>query len=332
MPVTVTVSRGTPLWWPIAFLFTAVGLGLIVAGFTVIEPVNDVPNADFGNVILYIVAAALVIPAWAIAILSFLRKLVRGGAPAAVESVPDELPEPPGKEGADLVALLLGEGKPRRRAVAGTVLELAARNVIEIEEHGDKVVIRIKDRAAGSTESEQLVLEALRDRVGPEGEVVGPPFWPDRIGWWPAYVRDARKRAMQAGILTTRIPYVGLLLLFIFTAVGFSLVFFWRIPVFVGSILFANGFPHLLARASGYKISDAAEVGAEKWRAFGRYLRAQGSFENVGPAGVAIWGPNLAYGAVLGVARKASRPLTPGVEDEDVDDLVGHATTQVYEL
>jgi hypothetical protein len=39
---------------------------------------------------------------------------------------------------------------------------------------------------------------------------------------------------------------------------------------------------------------------------------------DVGPAAVAIWGPNLAYGAVLGQAERAAMPLTPGATEEDV--------------
>ena len=332
MPVTVTVSRGNPMPWPIALVLTVVGLGLMVAGFTVIPGIEE-PGGDggFSSTLMVIIAAIFVIPTWVIAILVVLKKLVRG-KPDYAASVPEELPEPPRKDGADVVGVVIGAGDPPRRAVAGTLFQLADREAIDIEEYGEQVVVTVAGRAAGGNASEQVVVAGLQE-LATDGKVEGTPdIWPDRVGWWREYVRDARKRALAEGLLQTRFPLVGAMLVFIFTAVGFSLVFFWRIPVFVGSILFANGIPHLLAGASGYKLSPLGETANAQWGAFARFLRKQGSFRDVGPAAVAVWGPNLAYGAVLGVAKKAARPLTPGVDDEDIRDDAALTQTQVYEL
>lgn len=49
------------------------------------------------------------------------------------------------------------------------------------------------------------------------------------------------------------------------------------------------------------------------------------------PAGVVVWGPNLVYGAVLGVAEHAARPLTPAVDEDDQGDAQAEIT-KVYEL
>ena len=112
MPVTVTVSRGNPLPWPVALLFTVVGLGLMIAGFTVVPPV-EMPSGtgeDVGSVILWIVALLLVVPTWIIFIIVMVRRVREHRAPTRV--VPDELPEPPSDEDVAVVATVVGEGKP----------------------------------------------------------------------------------------------------------------------------------------------------------------------------------------------------------------------------
>ena len=174
------------------------------------------------------------------------------------------------------------------------------------------------------------MLDGLRAEISDDGNVVGPPVWKDDIGWWREYVGDARKRAARAGLIETRIPFVALMLVAIMTATAFSLVFFERMPVFIGSILLANGLPHLIARGSGWHLTDDGKRMRAVWRAHGRFLHRHHTLREAGPAGVAIWGPNLAYGAVLGVAERAARPLTPDVEG--FSDETPASVTKVYEL
>lgn len=325
MRVTVTASRGNPLPAPIAFLLTVVGAGLIVAGFTVVPPL---PDFDSSNVILEVVAGILVIPTWIIFILVMLRRLFRRDD--VTGDIPDEIDEAPSTHDASLVAVVIGDGQPGARAVAGTTIELAARNQLSINEYGERVVIDIDGDAKPKTDGERLVLDGLRAEIGPDGNVVGPPVWKEEIPWWREFVNDARKRAGAAGLVETRIPFVALMLVAVFTATAFSLVFFERMPVFIGSILLANGLPHLIARGSGYRLTDAGKRMRTAWRAHGRYLHRHHTLREAGPAGVAIWGRNLAYGAVLGVAEQAARPLTPDVEG--FADESPASVTKVYEL
>jgi uncharacterized membrane protein len=111
----------------------------------------------------------------------------------------------------------------------------------------------------------------------------------------------------------SRIPFIGLMLVSIFTATGLALIFFWYIASFVGFILLANGLPHLIARASGYRLSATGIAERARWIAFGRYVHAHGSLRDVGPAGVAMWGPNLVYGVIVGEGDTAARMLAPDV-------------------
>jgi len=106
----------------------------------------------------------------------------------------------------------------------------------------------------------------------------------------------------------------------ILTATGFGIMFFDHTMVFIGSIIFANALPQLLSRVSGYHLTVEGAREKTQWAAFGRYLHEQRSFHDVGPAAIVIWGPNLAYGAALGEAPRASAVLTPGATIDDTDD------------
>jgi len=324
VPVTVTVSSSR-LPAPIALLFTVVGAAFIVIGFTVVPPIPDFGSS---NIILSVVAGLLVIPAWALFAVVMLRRLRT--REDVTEDVPDELPEPPSTHDPAVVATVIGDGRPGVRAIAGTALALAARRVISINEYGDKIVVQIPAAATGKNDCENLVLGGLREQAEPNGDVVGPTIWKERVHWWPEFRRDARARAAESGLVETRIPFAALMVVLVFTATGLSLLFFERIPVFVGSIVFANGAPHLVARGSGYRLTDAGKRLQAAWLAFGRYLHRHGSFQEAGPAGVVVWGPNLVYGAVLGVAEHAADPLTPRVEgmrEEPPTEI-----TKVYDL
>jgi hypothetical protein len=327
--MTVTVSRGNPLPWPIAMLLTVVGAALIVIGFTVVDPL---PGFGGSDVILDVVAAFLVIPVWTIMILAVIRKAI-STKPDVTAGIPNELPEPPGNEDPAVVAVVVGEGSPSHRAVAGTILSLAHHKKIDINEFGPKIVITVPKDARSDLATDALVLDALHERADSKGAVEGPPIWKHHVSWWHSYRGEARKAALSAGLLQYRIPFVGLMILMIFTSTALGLVFFSRMPVFIGSILFANGIPHLLARATGYRLSDQGQVMRAKWAAFARYLRKEGSVHDVGAAGVVMWGPNLYYGVVLGEAPKAAHELAPpGGDDRSFLGEPTETRSQIYEL
>lgn len=329
MPVTVTVSRGTPLPWPIALMLSVVGAGLMVIGFTVVPPLPDMDN-DGSRVILGAVALLIIVPTLLITLLVLVKRTRRRRAEAdAVSAVPAELPEPPSRLDAALVATVVGRGTPSRRAVAATVLELADDRALTIQEYGPKVVLALSDRAAPATPEAALVLGSLGSRADGQGDVSGPPFWDGKVAWWREFARGARGRAVAAGLVEPRIPFVGLILFTVLIATAVSLLFFARTAVFVGCILFAVSFPHLIARASGFRLSVAGQVERARWLAFKRHLREHGSVRDVGPAAVSIWGPNLVYGVVLGEAPRAARVLTPEGDDDTEDPA---PSTQVYEL
>lgn len=331
MPVTVTVTRSRPL--PVAFglLLTLLGAGMILAGFTVVGKL-DVPGTDGAfdtSTLMNVIALAFVVVPW----LFYGRFLVRRASARrhAALDVPRELPEPPGGGDPAVVGVVVGQGRPSGRAVAATVLGLADRGVIELQEAGEQVRIDVPPDATGATRTDELVLAGLRARADAEGNVHGPPIWPGEIDWWRDYAHDARSRAIDAGLVETRIPFVGLMLVSIFTATGLAILFFWYIVSFIGFILLANGLPHLIARASGYRLSPGGVAERGRWIAFGRYIRAHKSLRDVGPAGVAMWGPNLVYGVLVGEGDKAARVLAPDVgrDEPPPGELTMQYTTEL---
>lgn len=229
--------RGNPLSVPWASLLAVIGGACIVLGF--ILPVgSEFPGGRVLDVILWSIAVIVSVPGWllAFAIIRSTRKARR----QPIGDVPDELPEPPSDHDPAQVAVLVGEGRPSRRAVAGTLLALADRGAVEIEEYGDKIVVRLQPDAEPANERERLVLDGLRANAEPNGDVVGPPIWKDRVPWWRAFARDARKQTLEAGLVDPTIPFVAFGIAFTFTAVGVSFAMFERVLVFVGIIPFAH--------------------------------------------------------------------------------------------
>ena len=115
------------------------------------------------NVILDVVAVLLIVPAWFFYVRSLLRRA--RARRTAVAGAPRELTEPPSREDPAVVAVVIGKGEPSDRAVAATVLGLADRDVIDVQEYGDKIVIDVPATATGDSATDEIVLDALRARA-----------------------------------------------------------------------------------------------------------------------------------------------------------------------
>jgi uncharacterized membrane protein len=62
---------------------------------------------------------------------------------------------------------------------------------------------------------------------------------------------------------------------------------------------------------SGRALTRSGRRHRALWGAFRRYIHHHGQLDGVGPAGIVMWGPYLAYGVVPGEADDAARLLTP---------------------
>lgn len=226
--------------------------------------------------------------------------------------VPATLNDPPTKDDPAIVSVLLGEGTPDRNAVAGTILAMAHREDVDVQEYGDKVVVKVPLATTASNGSEQIVLDALRCEANQDGVVEGPPLWRKGDRWWRSFRRDAVKRARGEGLVSRWLPLAPLSGALATTGVGAS-VFFSTQPWIYFTIIFsAQIVGSVVSFVSGYTLTPKGWRSRALWRSFGRYIHQHGKIDkDVGPAGVVMWGPYLAYGSVLGEAHAAARPLAP---------------------
>ena len=90
-------------------------------------------------------------------------------------------------------------------------------------------------------------------------------------------------------------------------------LFFFTQPVLYFVIVFGVQIvSYVITFITGYTLTNKGWRERALWRSFARYIDDHGEIKRaVGPAGIAMWGPYLAYGAVLGEATAASRPLMP---------------------
>ena len=90
-----------------------------------------------------ITAVAFGLPAifWTIVVVGLLRRFRERRK--VVGDVPRHLSDPPTTSDPAIVAVLDGEGTPGKRAVAGTILDLARRKQLDVQEYGEKVVLKV---------------------------------------------------------------------------------------------------------------------------------------------------------------------------------------------
>ena len=230
-----------------------------------------------------------------------------------VRDVPDHVREPPSTDSPAVVSVLEGNATPEREAVAGTLLALAGRQVIRVDEYGpDRLVVKVPaDGTAAADECERIVLEALRAEADGAGAVEGPPVWRKRTTWWRGFERAAIGRARESGYVVSVLPLLSISGAVVTTAVGVSIYFFSRPWVMFAGMFAAQFLAVALWFVSGRDLSASGRRQRALWRAFSRYIHDHGELAGVGPSGVAVWGPYVVYGVVLGEADDAARVLTP---------------------
>jgi hypothetical protein len=328
----ITFSADAPIWQPFHRLAVAFPPGAVpyvavtpipfLASFQQAQQAQDLADTTTDSVLSsvdtqedlsrwIITAVAFGLPAifWTIVAVGLVRRLRERRC--AVGSVPDQLSDPPTADDPAVVAVLDGEGHPAKEAVAGTILALAQRKAVDVQQYGDTLVVKVPLTTMATNGSEELVLDALRGEATPEGVVEGP-LWRTPTRWWRAYKRDAIKRARGMGLVTRWLPLAPLSGALITTGIGISLFFFTNPTVYFIIVFGVQIVGYVISFVSGYTLTNKGWRQRALWRSFARYIDHQGKLDrDVGPAGVVIWGPYLVYGAVLGAAHGAAKPLTP---------------------
>ncbi|MFJ5927664.1 DUF2207 family protein [Kitasatospora sp. NPDC092948] len=267
---------------------------------------------------LYWAGAALIVlwlAVYAIALAATRNGTVRPG-PATQELGDD--PERPA-----VVALLANGWRSVEHAAAATLLDLAARGLVEIRQPADdpaQSTVHLTGKAAPAlTPYEQQVLDRIAEQAGGSGAPIGAIAFraEERASSWnTAFRRETVAEARRLGLSRARFGTLlatvlsgGLFAPGVFLALGVVTGgHALRAALGVGAIpVFPLGF--LLALALGERATPAGLERAGHWAGVQSWLRAHEDFAQLPPAAVTVWDRYLAYGTALGVTARTSRLL-----------------------
>ena len=178
-------------------------------------------QTDLGRWIITAVAFGLPLIFWTLVVVGLIRRLRERKARRRVRP-------PRGQRSRRLRSTLRSSpcstakvGR-RRTAVAGTILDLARRKDVDLQEYGDKVVLKVPLATVGVNDSEKTVLDELRRSATADGTLEGPHVWNGPAKWWRAYRRDLVKRARGMGLVERWMPLASLSTALVTTGIGFS--------------------------------------------------------------------------------------------------------------
>jgi len=282
------------------------------------------------------IAAAVALAVWLlvlVALAALSRSRRPDPAPASMELGGQEPPA--------VVSMLVGGWRVGREAVPATLLDLAARKVLDIEAVGpERFVCRLRrstSSAPGLTSYEHQVLDHVRRLAAADGTVVCEALTTGPEGrsntWWKAFeaavVKDARDRGLSRGRWSR-----WMLVVLAVTALAPAILAALALVVLppqqggkddnpIGAFLGLTTMVEFALLAVPTKLRaerDTPEgaAAAARWLGLREYLSEDGAFSDAPPAAVAIWDRYMSYGAAMGVAGAAVRALPLGSESDTV--------------
>ncbi|WP_182900125.1 DUF2207 family protein [Microbispora sp. H10830] len=228
-----------------------------------------------------------------------------------------------------VVDLITGGWRLCDEAASATLLDLAARGVVAVEEIGPELsLVRLRGEPGGLRPYERLVYDHVRalavDGVVATGALAEGSR--DLRRWWKSFRRKVIVEAREQGLSRPRWSRAHALLL------GAAAV----VPaVAIGIAVSADdaranhdGGPGaaivsfallvaLMGRLNGERGTAEGARAAAHWLGVREHLRATGRFAEQPAASVVIWGRHLAYAAALGLAPRAvgSLPVSTPADD-----------------
>lgn len=296
--------------------YDAVRSRLAAEGTPTKEPGGELP---VGRVIGALIVTALyaALAAWvAWQVVRARRQLAADLAGIEPAPPPDAPFDPPSDLEPALVSQLVGTAGPgRRSAVAGTLLMLAHRGVIEIDGvDSRRYVLRLPAGARGTTRFEEAVLDELRPlgNATAAATLTGPPLWGKgerkvlrRLA--SVLFQEGRRQHLHRLTLAPAVLIPGTLVVG-FAAVAVSAgasTLAWAVLA-VGALLAV-----VAAGLTGVSLTGRGRLERQRWLRYAAWLRANSELEHVGAPGVATWGAILAYAAATGAAPDAAAALSP---------------------
>jgi hypothetical protein len=234
-----------------------------------------------------------------------------------------------GEQSPAVANLLANGGRLTPDAVPATLLDLAARRVLTIEETTPgSYGCRLGDRPAdGLTPYEVRVLNLLRQKaqgglVPASALTTGPAD--QAKSWLSAFRREVVSDAMHANLCKRRWPAgllaalaaLGLIALLLGVYAGDSHDVSWPQLFAVGAAI--STFV-VMSRVFGDDSELVTSTGLPvqaRWLSLRRYLHQDEVFASLPPTAVAVRDRYLAYGAALGAAAAAVRAMPMGAESD----------------
>ncbi|HTJ75625.1 MAG TPA: hypothetical protein VL337_09685 [Acidimicrobiales bacterium] len=284
------------------------------------------------------IGAGVALAAW----LLLLAVLAAASRPRRPDPAPASM-ELGGEEPPAVVAMLADQWAVPKAAVPATLLDLAARKVVAIDQVSpERFVVRLPARSPESvplSDYEEQVLRHVRGLAAGDGTVAcealttGPEE--QSANWWKSFDKAVRADARRRGLSRSRWSkwMTGLLAV---TAAVPALLAAGAIVVtpndksstktddnpigaFIGlAFLFEGGLMAIPGAMRAERDTPAGHDAAGRWLGLRDYLHEDPAFSDAPPAAVAVWDRYLAYGAALGVAAGAVRALPLGAESDRV--------------
>lgn len=254
-----------------------------------------------------------------------------------------------GPESPAVVNLLTSDWKLDHVALPATLLDLAARGHLAIDQVGEDTLVRVRTHGAAArsgsaplTDYESMVLDHVThlashadDGVVPaQALTTGPDEHAKR--WWKRFEKavasDARSRGLSrsrwSGWMMATLT-VGALAVAIAVALAVSAT--WReddegaseeetdpVTSSLGGAFFTfAGLMAMVGATAEERDTKAGRAAAARWLGFRDLLATDTLFAEQPPAGVAIWDRHLAYGASVGIAHGAVRAIPFGTDRPD---------------
>jgi hypothetical protein len=235
-------------------------------------------------------------------------------------------PGPPtlelGAEPPAIANLLVHDFRVTHDAVPATLIDLAARRLVEIEEREPgSYVCRLERRSDGElTSYESRVMELLRSRasgdiVPTEALTTGPSAESSR--WWKAFRKEVVADAQQRGLCLDIIDGKTFRRL-AFAAIAPAAVLGLLAGGTAGLVYWVVAFFLLGAIMTWHTQRDtpAGLAAASRWLGVRAKLAEDEAFRTQAPIAVTLWERHLAYGAAFGLATAAVRAIPMGAESD----------------
>jgi hypothetical protein len=290
---------------------------------------------DLGPVV-WIVAGALA-AAWFVALAMVAAALDPRRVAAGAATL-----DHPGDEPPAVVNLITNDWDLGHAAVPATLLDLAGRGFVAIDQVGDRTFVRIRANPPASgrrpfTQYDGMVLGHLRnlahntaDGVVPAEALTTGPATSSK-DWWESFssavVDDARSRDLSQPRWARRVKVAFIIAAGVVAAAAALAMTTLREnpndseddPVGAApgvAILTFGALSGLVASRGGERDTPKGREVAARWLGVRNLLGQNSLFAEQSPAAVVIWDQHLGHGAALGVAHGAVRALPLGAESE----------------